>query len=292
VARFKSVARYSSYLLGSKLLSRLLFTLFSLYAAVQLGPSLFGALAFSLVVVELANSFGDLGITRYGTRELVRNWDDRGSIAGKVMALQVSTSFLFSMIILLALVSFAPDSPRYELLLIGLAAILVSGAISATESILIANESFFLSATASLLGRVVFVGAGFAAISAGVSVVYVMWGFLAGLIIEVALRIAWVMKRILRFSFRFQLAQLWQMLVASVPFALGATASIVLLQIGTVLLGIIDDDAAVGVYGVAFALFIPFMWAPIVLAKTIFPGLTGMYAKDENAARMNSWHRF
>jgi len=281
--------RHSGYLFGSKLLSRVIFTVFSLYAAVRLGPGLFGTLAFTLAMVELINSVGDVGLTRYGTRELVRHWNDRAVIGGEIMALQVGTSVVFGLAAAAVILAVGPGGGKTSVLLIGVVSVVAWGAVSATESLLVANESFLASALFSLLGKVLFAAAGAAAISAGLAVEYVLLAFLGAVLVEAAVRVAWTSASIARPSFSFSLKDLARMLRATAPFAVSALSSIAVLQAGTIILGILDDDEAVGIFSVAFSLFLPFMWAPVILARTMFPGLAGMYMKDRVAARMNSW---
>lgn len=289
MARFKSVIRHSGYLFGSKLISRAIFTAFSLYAAVRLGPSLFGMLTFTLATVELINTFGDLGLTRYGTRELVRHWSDRATIGGELMVLQVGSSIVFAAAAAAIVLAADPGSERSTLLLIGMLSVIAWGAVSATESLLVASESFSASAIFSLLGRFVFVAAGAAAIALDMSVVFVMLAFLAGVVFEVITRIAWVSVKLTRLSMVFPRRNLLRMLRATAPFAASAFASVAMFQAGAVILGLLRSDEVVGIYGVAFSLYLPIMWTPVILARTIFPGLAALYERDEGAARMNSW---
>jgi O-antigen/teichoic acid export membrane protein len=50
---FGKVLRNSGYLLGFRLLSRILSTVFLVFAASRLAPASFGALSFTLVTLEL-----------------------------------------------------------------------------------------------------------------------------------------------------------------------------------------------------------------------------------------------
>ncbi len=39
----------------------------------------------------------------------------------------------------------------------------------------------------------------------------------------------------------------------------------------------------------AYTLVTPLHWFPVILARTTFPGLAGLYQHDPGAARLNSW---
>lgn len=289
MSSFKTVFRHSSYLFGSKLFTRILYTVFVLYAAAVLGPAIFGALTFSLAMVDMVSSISDLGITRYGTRELIRKWDNRAIISGQIFAIQMLSSLILGAGGLLVLLIVRPDAPKMQLLLLAMVSVFFTGFISTTESSFAANQDFFFSALFTFIGRLVFIAIGFTALVSGMSVVFVMWGFLFGILVEASLRIVLQVKRITPFSFSYPVRDLYKMLVAALPFAINMVAGIVFLQINIIALGILKDDAAVGVYGVAFAIYMPIMWVPVILARTTFPVLAGKYKDDITAAKYQSW---
>ncbi|GBE57397.1 polysaccharide biosynthesis protein [bacterium BMS3Abin01] len=289
MTRFKTIVRYSSYLLGSRLLSRVLFTVFFIYAASLLGPELFGALSFTLVTVELLSSIGDLGITRYAARELVRHWDNKELLAGEVLFLQGLTSVIISLGGLLVILAWQPQYPKLQMLLLAMAAVLLSAVVNTTEAIFVATHNFLYSALFTFIGRLVYVSIGLIALYQGASVVVVMLGFLIGVIVEATLRLTVVLRRVTTFSFGFSRAQMMRILSAIKPFALTAAANIIFLRANVVILEILSGDAAVGIYNIAFTLFVPFVWLPMILQRTVFPGLTRIYAMDPGKARIHTW---
>lgn len=294
MARFKTVLRHSSYLFGSKIVSRLLFTVFVVLIASRLGAELFGAFSFSLAMVELLSWFGDLGTTRYGTRELVRMEKKLWPVVnGKILVLQVLSSTLISVIGLMALLAWSPGYPKMQMLLIGLVAVLLSGVINATESSLTASQNFLYSSIMSLTGRTIFLTLGFIAITQGASVVMIMAGYLAGVITESFLRVLVVTRKVSRFSFKFHYADIKAMLLASLPLAAVALASVIFTQSGIIALEVLAGDAAVGVYNIAYSLYMPFIWFAMVLSKAVFPGQAELYLENRNAARHNyrQWYR-
>ena len=274
---------------GSRLLSRLLFTVFVIYAASRLGPDLFGALSFVLALVELLSSMGDMGLTRYGARELIRHPEKKARLGGEIFALQVLTSVVFCLAGVIVIIALSPPDPKLQLLLLGMIAIFMSCFVNTAESALIATENFFYSSLFNFLDRLVFVALGFIALSAGASVIAVMWCFVAGVVIESVFRMIFVVRKITSFSFRFPARNLVGMFLASMPFAIGAVASMVFLRINVIILGLLEDDSAVGIFNVAYTLFLPVMWIPVTLARTMLPGFTEAFERDKNAARLNSW---
>lgn len=286
---FKTVLRHTSYVFGSRLLSRLLSTVFIIYAAARLGADLFGAFSFVLALVELLSSIGDMGLTRYGVRELLRRPDKQATLVGEIFALQVLTSIVFTVVGVIAIFVVQPPEPKLELLLLGIGAIFMSCFINTAESVLIAGQNFFYSSLFNFLNRLVFVALGLAALFAGASVIVVMVTYIAGVIVESVLRMYYVLKKVTALSFRFPARDLYDMFMGSVPFAMGAIASMVFLRASVIILGLLMNDASVGVFNVAYTIFLPVMWVPVILSRTMWPGFTEIYQKDHDAARANSW---
>lgn len=285
----RTVIRNSGYLLGFKILSRAFSVGFLVFAASRLGPEMFGALSFVLVTVELLNGVGDLGVTRYGARQLVRNWGEREVWAGKILALQVLTSVPIAAAGLALLALYGPASPKPQLLLLGLLAFLLFSFINATESVFIASQHFFYSALFTFTGRLVYMIFGISALAVGGSVVMVMWGFLIAVALEAVVRLAVVVRKITSFSFRFPVKALRQMLVATVPFAIVGMAVIFSYRSNLMILEFMKGDAAAGIFNVAFTLFTPFVWISVIFSTTTFPVFTRIWSEDQIAARRNGW---
>ncbi|MHB1389981.1 MAG: flippase [Thermoleophilia bacterium] len=289
MAGIKKALKNSSYIISSKLFSRLAYTAFVIYAAARLGPAVFGALSFALVMVELGASIGDMGLTRYGSRELVRHWEDRAVLSGIILVLELLTSLVFS-VGGIALVMLAVSEPvQRDLLLLGMGAVMLSGLVNTAESIFIATENFFYASLFNVTGRLAFIGAGTLVIMRDAPVAWVMLCYIGGVALESAMRMYFVRRKFTWFSLGFSGSQLFSMLRRSMPFALAAAASIVFLQAGVIILRLLADDVAVGVFNVANTLFLPFVWITVTLGRTTFPSLVALYNTDPDAARRSTW---
>ncbi|MHB8923254.1 MAG: oligosaccharide flippase family protein, partial [Thermoleophilia bacterium] len=293
MAGIKKALRNSTYIISSKLFSRLVYTAFVIYAAARLGPAVFGALSFALVMVELGASVGDMGLTRYGSRELVRDWDQRAMLSGIILALELLTSLVFSLagaaIVMLAVT----DATQRDLLLLGMGAVMLSGLVNTAESLFIATENFFYASLFNVTGRVAFVGTGFLVLLREDPVAYVMLCYIGGVALESVMRMYYVRRKFTRFAFGFTRSQLFSMLRKSLPFALAAAASIAFLQSGIIILKLLSDDASVGVFNVANTLFMPFLWIAVTLGRTTFPSLVALHKADPDVARGSTrdWYR-
>lgn len=288
---FRTVLINSGYLLGFRILTRIMSMIFLVYLASRLGPQLFGAFSFVLVTVELMTGIGDMGITRYGSRELVRAWDEKALWAGRIVILQILTSIPLAAVGLGLIFFYHPTYPKYQLLLIGLAAFFIYSLIAATESIFSASQKFFYSAFFTFMGRMIYMALGITALIMGKSVVIVMWGFLAAVVIETVLRLA-VAKRITSFAFHFPAADLWRMMITTIPFAITAVTVVFSYRINLMILEFIKGDVATGIFNIAFTLYTPLVWVSVILATTTFPVFIKVFAEDRQAAQRNGWQLY
>ena len=167
----RKVLKHSSYLLFARLFTRLASVPFLIYVAGTLGPSLFGVLAFVLATVEMLSSLGDFGLSRYGARAIIREKERQDRLAGIILSLELVFSLALTVLGLALIGLISPESPKSEVMLLGLAAVLLSSFIYATDTLFTARSMFGASALFSIVGKIVYLAAGFAALYLGFSVI-------------------------------------------------------------------------------------------------------------------------
>ncbi len=283
------VLRHSSYLLLARLFARLASLPFLLYAAATLGPPLFGVFAFTLATIDMLSALGDFGLSRYGARALVREKENRAGTAGIILTLQLAASVALTAAALVVLLALRPEPVRRDVLLLGLAAAFMSSFIFTTDTVFTAFKRFGASAVFAVAGRVVYLAAGFAALKLGYSVVAVTAAFLLGMVIESALRMIFTSLKLTTFSFKTSFAQVAAFARGTVPFAVGAIATLVYFRADTLIMAALKGDRDVGIYNAAYSFFSFFVWAPIVLSRTLLPGLTRRFATEPEAAERTNW---
>lgn len=287
------VLKHSGYLLLARLFVRLASVPFLIYVASTLGPSLFGVFAFVLATVEMVSSLGDFGLSRYGTRVMVRQEgekEDHSRFAGILLTLQLATSLLLTLAGTAAVLLAGPEYPKLQVMLLGLLAVLLSAFTYTSETIFTATRRFGASALFSVAGRVIYLAAGFAALAMDYSVVAVMAAYIASMAIEGLLRMVYVAVRVTPFSFHFKLSDLKAVARGTVPFAATTLAALVYFRADTIIMGFIRGDTDVGIYSAAYSYFSFFMWFPIVLSRALLPTLTAKFRDDPAGAEMTSWY--
>ncbi|MBI5871143.1 MAG: flippase [Actinobacteria bacterium] len=274
----------------ARLFVRLVSVPFLIYVAASLGPSLFGVFTFVMATVEMVSSLSDFGLSRYGTRAMVREDMDQARFAGILLTLQLFTSIVLGAIGLVVVLFVDPASPKLEVLLLGLLAVAISAFIYTSETVFTAMKQFAASAIFTVAGRLIYLAAGFVALGMGWSVVAIMWAFVASMVLESAIRMVYVALRVTPFSFRFHWPDVKTIAIGTLPFAATAISSLVYFRADTIILEVLKGDTAVGIYGAAYSFFSFFMWFPIVLSRALLPSLTAGFRDDPEEARLTSWY--
>ena len=284
------VLKHSGYLLLAKLFVRLASVPFLIYVATTLGPSMFGVFAFVLATVEMVSSLGDFGLSRYGTRVMVREEKDHARFAGILLSMQLATSLLLAGLGVAVILLISPESPKLQVLLLGLVAVILSAFTYTTETIFTATSRFSMSALLTVAGRVIYLAAGFTVLGLGLSVVAVMWVFVGSIAIESLIRMVYTATRVTGFSFSFTWDEVKHVARGTLPFAVTGIASLVYFRADTIILGIVRGDLDVGIYGAAYSFFSFFMWLPIVLCRAMLPNLTARFRDNPEEAESTSWY--
>ena len=239
----------------AKLFVRLVSVPFLIYVAASLGPSLFGVFTFVMATVEMISSLSDFGLSRYGTRLMVREEKDQAHFAGIMLTLQLCTSVVLASLGLVVVLIADPSSPKLQVLLLGLLAVVISAFIYTSEIIFTATKQFAASAIFSVAGRLIYLAAGFAALGMGWSVVAVMWAFVASMVLESLLRMAYAALKVTPFSFSFHWQDVRKIAIGTLPFAATAISALVYFRADTIILEVIKGDTEVGIYGAAYSFF-------------------------------------
>ncbi|MHB9088365.1 MAG: oligosaccharide flippase family protein [Thermoleophilia bacterium] len=286
----KEVLKHSSYLLMARTFARLASVPFMLYAAAELKPRLFGVFTFVLVSVEMLSSLGDVGLTRYGTRTMVREEVRRERLAGIMLTVQMITSAVLMTVAYTTVLIVSPEAPKRDVILVGLMALFFSSFVFTTDTLFSAAKQFGATAIFQVVGKLVYLGIGFSALFLGYSVVAIMVAFVVSMAVESVLRMIYARLRITRFSRDFTAEEFMVVVRGTAPFAVTGIFTLIYYRADTIILAFLKGDAEVGIYGAAYSFFSFFVWLPIILSRTLLPGLTARNQADLADGTRNSWH--
>jgi O-antigen/teichoic acid export membrane protein len=203
--------------------------------------------------------------------------------------LRISFSVFLSICALIAIGIYTPASPKLEVLLLGLAAMVLSSFVETSETLFTGVERFRASATMQVIGRSVYLLFGFIALGLGFSVVAVMFAYVASIAVESSIRMVYLLRNVTTLTWRIKGREVITVLWGMAPFAITAVASMIYFRIDAFILDLVKGDEAVGIYGAAYSFYSFFVWVPIVLSRALLPGMTEQYHHDPGGAEGTCW---
>jgi O-antigen/teichoic acid export membrane protein len=123
----------------------------------------------------------------------------------------------------------------------------------------------------------------------GYSVVAVMAALVISMGVESVLRMVYARLKVCRFSGDYSSEEFMHVVRGTLPFAITGVATLVYYRADTIIMGVLRGDTEVGIYGAAYSFFSFFVWLPIILSRTLLPGLTAREQADPADGERNSW---
>ena len=237
--------------LAQVLTSLMAFVLF-IYLARILGEADFGKYSFSISLTTLLATLTDLGVNQLLVREIARDKDLSENYINNAIILTMPLGVITLTIVPLIswLLSLSKEM-TILLYLFGFYNVLLT--ISGTYlSLFQAWERMEYVAIFQIIERSVTVTLGLAVLFMGYGVFAVALVYVAAGVLDILIAASISFKRFVRPSFKFDPALQWRLLVEGLPFGLNSLFAMFFFKIDTVLLGILRDDVAVGIYNAAY----------------------------------------
>lgn len=249
----------------------------------EVGPSNLGAYNFAYAIAVYLTLPINFGIGMLGVREVARTPEKTREIAAEIFTLQLAIALVcFALIALLANV-LADGNAALLLPIAGLAQIFQLTAFDWTMQGL---QRLGIVAIARLAGQiffgvlvVVFLTGGYTGIER------YAWFNVAGLLLT-ALIMAGALTR-MHGAPRLVVdpARLWRRLRYSVPLGVSVVLTQVYYSIDSVMLGYLKNDAAVGIYGVAYKIPLALTAFTLLWLQALYPHAAAMDERDTSAMR-------
>jgi PST family polysaccharide transporter len=244
------------------------------WVARYLGPARFGSLNFALSYVAIFGSLTTLGLDAIIIREIVRDSKNTLSIMGSALALRVGGSFLALLVSVMSVKLIEPHDPM-ALLLVGIVA---TGLVfQAFDTI----DSYFQSQVQSKL-TVWAKNAAFLLI-AGLRIFLIqikapVWTFAVAGVAELALGaigliIAYSMVGGNLLKWRTSLRKSADLLIQGWPLILSGMTIMIYMRIDTVMLKVMQGDAAAGLYAAATKISEVWYFIPSAIVTSVSPAI-------------------
>lgn len=281
----QKVAKNTSILLISQVITYILAFIFTMYSARYLGVENFGILSFALAFTGVTVLFTDLGLSTLLVREVSRNKDLMRTYIQNILSLKLILgliTFILSILIVKIL--------GYNLEIIQIVAIITLYTIFSTLA-----SSFYalfqtqqrleyqsigqiLSSLLLLLGALFIIYnkidiLGFALLYLFVSIVIFVYSFI-----------------ICKWKFIFPKMEInfdfWKILLKNaIPLSIILIFSSIAFRIDTVLLSILDTNLAVGIYSAAYKLIEVLTFFPAVFTASIYPIFSKFHVSSKDSLK-------
>jgi PST family polysaccharide transporter len=275
-----SAIKSIGWLVAERVISVTLSMLVTLTIARYLAPEAFGRLSFLIALVSLAAPLMAAGLNSLVSREVLERPADSGAIVGSSLALRVGSGLVVAIV---AVTASSYLLPAQELPL--LAVLIFASVLSAADVVdlwLQAHVANHVAAAVRLAVLLIFSCARLAAVwdGAGVEVfVYLLaaeFVCLAVLYLVAYHRLSGGVGRLTVTS-----GECRGLLHQSRWLLLSGVAAVIYLKIDQVMLGVMVDDRAVGVYVAATKLSEVWYFLPAALVISFFPQLIDKRATDQ-----------
>jgi O-antigen/teichoic acid export membrane protein len=283
-----ALARFLAQVLA-RLLSLVLVALVARYEPAEA----LGSYVLVLTLVGFAGVASDLGLNIFLIRETARQTDHQRQreLLGTVLPLKLGLSVVvLAGLLLLAAVAAFPEA-TVQLLPVG-GLLLVPEAVTGTVRAFInGRQRMEVSGVIDVTVRLLAVAASFPALLAGFGVTAVLLctlgATLAGVVLYSAVLWRWRATPHWRWA-----PPAWRACLAeSYPFALTSLAAMVYSRLDLVLLGLWQDELAVGTYGAAYKLWETIGLLPASLLEAMFPEMSRLASTQEGRQRLRGLFR-
>jgi O-antigen/teichoic acid export membrane protein len=288
----QKIAKNTFVLLISQIITVVLGFVYIIYSAKYLGVDGFGTLSFALAFAGIFGIFSDLGLCSLATREISRDKSKTSEYLGNLFIIKISLGILtFGLIALTINLLNYPYQTILVVYLIGLSVILTN--INAIfNSVFQAYEKLEYQSIGQIINSLLlFIGI-FVAIYLefdilGFSLVYLITSFVVFIysFIISKTRFASLKLKINWYFWKFMFKE-------ALPLSLAAIFSVIAFRIDTVMLSIIIDNNAVGLYTAAYRLIESLTFVPIVFTASIYPVFSKLHISSQDSLRLSYYKSF
>jgi O-antigen/teichoic acid export membrane protein len=282
----QTIAKNTSILFLSQIISYLFGFFTIMYSARYLGPENYGILSLALALTGIFGILVDLGLSNLIVREISRD----KSLSNKyltntsIMKFFLGLMTIVLIIITLKIVGYPPEVSN--VIYIITASVIISSFSAIFNSIFQAHEKMEYLAIATILNSLLmFVGVIFA-ISKGYTIfIFAYLYFVISLII--------LFYNLIIYNWKFPSLKMeinfgfWKpTFKEALPFGLSGFFVTIYYWIDSVMLSLMVNNEVVGWYNAAYRIIMVFLFIPIVINTAIFPAMSKFYISSKQSLRI------
>jgi len=283
----KKIIKNFTALFTGEVIARLCHFVSVVYIARMLGAAGFGAINFALAVISYFLMATNLGLGELGVREVARKHDVR-EMAGTILSMRLSIA-LISFAVVLIMAVFLNKSPSTIYLIVAYGFTLFPYALS-VEWVFRGIEQMKYNAYGRIINAILYVGLIFLVVKKPQDILKVAMITILADFVSCIFYYANYTKKFGPIRFHFDLKKWFSISHVSAQLFFSSALLTVYLGFGTVALGFMKNEEAVGFYGAAYKLILVFYAISDVFVAAIFPVASRLY--HESKERLQEFIRY
>jgi O-antigen/teichoic acid export membrane protein len=282
------VARNATFVLGVQVVLKILAFLFNIYVVRRLGAVHFGQYSAVMAYVAIFAIFTDWGMSPYAVREMANERNQTAWLLPDIVAIRAVLSLMIAVIAPLSALWLGKGNDTVLGILIASAGLLLYAFQGPLESALTARERLDYTSAFALINQLVFWGLGVLLLVNGMGFIGLIVATLAGVAV-VALLSGWALFKMGVGRLYVSVRRWPQLFLAALPFGISGIADVFVQRFDTVLMSFVLTDAAVGWYGVPWALINMVLLIARSIAIAMYPSMVRSYAEDPQSLTKVVW---
>ncbi len=286
------IAKNTLVLLISQIITSILGFIYIIYTARYLGVEGFGILSFALAFAGILGIFSDLGLCSLATREISRDKSKTSEYLGNLFLIKIILGFLtFGLIAISVNLLNYPFQTIMVVYIIGISVIL-NNFTAIFNSVFQAHEKLEYQSIGQISNSIfLFVGI-LVAIYLELNILGISWAYLIASLIVLGYSIIISFKKFDSPKFEIN-SYLWKfMFLEALPLSLAAIFSVIAFRVDTVILSLITNNTAVGLYTAAYTLMQALMFVPIVFTASIYPVFSKLHISSQESLKITYYKSF
>ncbi|EKF86488.1 flippase [Methanobacterium formicicum] len=288
----QKIAKNTSLLLISQVLSFLLAFFYTLNYANYLGAAGFGIISAALALAGILTIFTDLGLTTLTVREVARD----KSLASKYIGNITIIKLIFSIVTLIAtfiIVQLFVHDQQSSTVIYIITTALIFGVISGTFSAAFqAYQKMEYQSIATVLYSILMFAGIYIAIYYNSNILAFAMVFLIINFLILLFNIAICLWKFVVPRFELDL-KLWKsLIIESYPLAVSSIFAVIAFKIDTIMLSFLAGDVSTGLYSAAYKLLEALMFIPSVYATAILPVFSKFHIDSRESLQFSYYKSF
>lgn len=283
MSTIKRLAKNTTILFLSQIISYTLIFFYTIYIARYLGANGYGILSFALAFSGIFSILADLGLNTLTVREVARDKSLTKIYLGNILLIKIILSVLTFLLIILVVNLLGYSQQTINVVYFVSLSVILTSLYQIFYSIFQAYEKMGYQSLGQILSSIIMVFGVFFVIQFGLDVVGLSLIYLISSVII-------VIYSFLVSIFKFSIPKLeydrafWSTTIKeSIPFGLTGISIMLYINIDSVMLSILQNNEVVGFYNAAYRLTLFLIVIPNTINITIFPSMSQFHISSPDS---------